>query len=486
VPYSAYIGFGWTDSHGQLVSGATNSVPDLGMKEQSLWEKVTREKPIPVLSRGEKTLCVHSDKTSYGVREDPLPELDCATLKTAQDEGHGPYIPLRAILFFQPDKGKYYSPAMGVGQGTIVGGEYSFIIAPTATSAEVHVSGACGCLAEEARDRDTTTFKFPPPPPPRAPAVMPKDPNDYRGIRAFLIEQADVGRGMVFPISENLARLAVIDHCIAMKDLTSMITRLPPQEITKLESPAGQEEMRANVNACIRELDPPAIVANRKAAVDYCWSASSQAAVRKVVADYPACMNRYDMLQAMCRQQLELRQAYAMRNYPGRPRPPQSCPAPTPPRNVPVIAGGLPAPPELAAKFTAPPPDVSAPVVAPPSALAGTVLHTTLQNGINIISVERKMADRSRLDEPISAAGQLLFTQGTFVFLKTRIIGPGDLPNSVRIGITTDWAMAQPDNHKVALSSDELVFTIVKQPPAPRGAELWVPPGTRLTFTIKN
>ena len=46
--------------------------------------------------------------------------------------------------------------------------------------------------------------------------------------------------------------------------------------------------------------------------------------------------------------------------------------------------------------------------------------------------------------------------------------------------------MAQPDNRKLQITSDELIVTIVRQPPTPPGVNLRIPPDTKLNFSIKN
>jgi len=76
------------------------------------------------LSKAEKTLCVRRDKTHYLLDVDN-PETDCATLRLGdrgEDVGHGPFVPLAAVLYFQPEAARWYSdPILG---GSWIGGKY--------------------------------------------------------------------------------------------------------------------------------------------------------------------------------------------------------------------------------------------------------------------------------------------------------------------------------------------------------------------------
>jgi len=88
--------------------------------------------------------------------------------------------------------------------------------------------------------------------------------------------------------------------------------------------------------------------------------------------------------------------------------------------------------------------------------------------------------------------GQVILPAGTFIFLKARIIGPGTPPNSVQIGLTTTSARLA-DEKRMELKSDELMFTILRQPPSPfvrqppglAGFSAFIPSDTKLRFTLK-
>jgi len=281
-----------------------------------------------------------------------------------------------------------------------------------------------------------------------------------------------------------------------MKDLDYLGTMLTREEDAARRSPAGQAKTKADVIACIGEYDAKDIGTNRKAAIEYCLQSNNWLTGNKGRAPFDACMDRHDMMQAMCKQELELRYEYMMRS-PGIPRAPQTCPGVQPnAREMQAIlsasAAGTMA--ELPAKFLAPPPDVSIPLTAPPVAIpAGTVLETTLLfRGVNVVSVEKGDMPTARLDAPLAVGGQVILTPGTFIFLKARIIGPGTPPNSVQIGLTTTSARLA-DEKRMELKSDELVFTILRQPPSPfvrqppalAGFSAFIPSDTKLRFTLK-
>ena len=74
-----------------------------------------------------------------------------------------------------------------------------------------------------------------------------------------------------------------LDHCLAMKDLSYLGTMLTNDEVAKLRTQAGQAEMKANVNGCISEYDPKEIVANRKAAMEYCFQLNNTPTNRQLI-----------------------------------------------------------------------------------------------------------------------------------------------------------------------------------------------------------
>jgi hypothetical protein len=332
--------------------------------------------------------------------------------------------------------------------------------------------------------------------PPRPPALKPTDATDYMSMRTYLAptlaERLDRG----YIVSEPRVSLAIIDHCLAMKDLGYLGSMLTREEDAARRSPAGQAETKANVIACIGEHDAKEVSANRKAAMEYCLQANNWVTGGKGTAPFDACMDRHDMLQAMCKQELELRVEYMMRS-PGIPRAPQTCQGVriNQQQSLTILSGpAAGAMAELPAKFLAPPPDLSLPLSAPPVAIpAGTVLATTLQHpGVNAVSIEQGNMPNARLDAPLAVGGQVILTAGTYIFLKARIIGPGTPPNSVQIGLTTTSAMLA-DQKRMELKSDELIFTILRQPPSPfvrqppalAGFSAFIPSDTKLRFTLK-
>ncbi len=492
----AYIGFGFADSRGQWGSGTVDPVPDIGnFRPLNIFQSFMNH---PYLSRKEVAVCARKDRTFWSFRGDPLPD-DCDGPRETggNDIGTGPYVRVTAPLYFDPQYfgGCYTSDFPGMGGCNT--SDYYFKIAPDGTNHEVHAAALTGpeiaALNGVKPASDAPVIEFPPVRP-RTPAVMPKDPNDYMGIRTYLVEKVgEEGPEAVYRLSDNRVKLTVIDHCLATKDLTYLGTLLTAAEVAKLRSQQGQTEVKADVNRCIGEYDAKEIAGNHNAALEYCFQQNNPEINRrtgKPPIGFDACMNRHDMLQAMCKQQLELRVAYSMRNSAGQARPPQTCRVTAPsPKEVGMILGAPPraAMAELPAKFTAGPPDVVVAGAALPNGIAaGTILHTSLHLPINAISIDRNMVANTRLDEAISVGGQPLFLAGTYIFLKARVIGPGPRPGSIQVGLSTDWAMAQPDNHKVQISSDELVFTIARQGAVGAGVNLVIPAGTKLDFTIKQ
>jgi hypothetical protein len=104
--YAAYIGFGFADSQGRWGAGTVDRVPDMG---SSQWALVGH----PILSKGEKILCVRQDKTGNKIERDPLPQMNCATLTVPNGVGQGPFVPLAAVLYFQPEGGRPYRTNLG-------------------------------------------------------------------------------------------------------------------------------------------------------------------------------------------------------------------------------------------------------------------------------------------------------------------------------------------------------------------------------------
>jgi len=55
-----------------------------------------------------------------------------------EDVGHGPFVPLAAVLYFQPEAARWYSdPILG---GSWIGGKYYLNVAPKPGDRNVHAS----------------------------------------------------------------------------------------------------------------------------------------------------------------------------------------------------------------------------------------------------------------------------------------------------------------------------------------------------------
>jgi hypothetical protein len=142
-PYTAYIGFGFADSQGQWSAGKGDPVPDLGTTRGLFGGD-------PILSKGAKTLCVHRDRTRYVLDVDN-PETDCATLRIGgrEDVGHGPFVPLAAVLHFHPNSWEYIKTAY---DSSWVGGDNYLNIAPRPDDRNVHASRGTKS-GDDAKDR---------------------------------------------------------------------------------------------------------------------------------------------------------------------------------------------------------------------------------------------------------------------------------------------------------------------------------------------
>jgi hypothetical protein len=172
-------------------------------------------------------------------------------------------------------------------------------------------------------------------------------------------------------------------------------------------------------------------------------------------------MNRYDMLQAMCKQELELQVAMNARKNPGSPHNPQTCQTNRPsPAEMPVIQS---APPvrtmaELPPMFFAPP-DVVIPPGPQLAIPAGTTIRFKLVGSIDSSFAEVQRMGIAALDQPLVIGGHTL--RGAT--LNTRLIGPGARPDTVQIGLTID--QIKVDDEKWAdVKSNELVFTVTNRP----------------------
>lgn len=293
------------------------------------------------------------------------------------------------------------------------------------------------------------------------------------------------GRAGFYLMSEDRAKVAIISHCKAMTAESPVLQAyLTDDEQRVRMGDAARAKTKAEVNACIREYDAKEISTNRKAALEYCfqgndYTKSSSSAVQ--FFDY--CMNRHDMLQAMCNRASALIMAYQKRKNPERTFVAQACPAVRlNPQEIQTIQA-LPAPAamaELPPKFFAPPN-----VVIPPGPQlpipAGTVLDTRISGGLYAINVAAGQFIDVRLERALAVSGQTVLPVNTHLTLKTRIVGPGTRPGTVQIGLTTDRAN-MPDGKYAEVKSDELLFTVTKEPNALEGGG--IPYDTKLRFTV--
>jgi hypothetical protein len=288
----------------------------------------------------------------------------------------------------------------------------------------------------------------------------------------------------VYNVSENSAKAAIVNYCRAMNDLQTLGPYLTNDE--QMDVSAGAEETKAKIEKCIPEYDASAIPANRKAAIEYCLKNNNYLATGTTAAAYSVCMNQNDMLTAFCTQNMRLRWAYATRSSP-RPGPPPSCSAPLPNRGeVPaILSATVGAAPGLPAKLLAPPPPVSNPAAAPPVVIPeGTVLQVSVASPINAANVNIPGILSAWLEQPVQAGGKVLLRARAIVMLKARVLGPGPLPNSVRIAVAADYVTV--NDQRVAFTSSEVVQTVLDKPSGPRSPEVpyGVPANTKLSFTV--
>jgi hypothetical protein len=128
----AFLAFGWLDSRGRWVAGTVESLPDLGAKDQGLAAKRT-----PVLSRARRMLCVRRDRTWYGIKHGDDFPASCDGFDPADGEGSGPYVPVEAVLWFDPEPSR--SSSSGYTTFTS-GGKYFLNIAPGKSGNDVHAT----------------------------------------------------------------------------------------------------------------------------------------------------------------------------------------------------------------------------------------------------------------------------------------------------------------------------------------------------------
>lgn len=310
---------------------------------------------------------------------------------------------------------------------------------------------------------------------------------DYEREEAALAAKVgpQAAREGFYLMSEDRARVAIISHCKAMTTGSPFLQPyLTPDEVKAGMSDAGRAKTKVEVNACIKEYDAKEISANRKAALEYCFQGNDYTkGSSSAVQFFNFCMGRHDMLQAMCNKASAVILAYQKRKSPELNYVVQSCPAVRlNPQEIQAIQA---APPtqtmaELPPKFFAPPN-----VVVPPGPQlpipAGTVLDTRISGGLYAVNVAAGQFIDVRLERALAVGGQTLLPANTHITLKTRLIGPGARPGTVQIGLTTDRA-TMPDGKYGEVKSDELLFTVTKEPTALEGGG--IPYDAKLRFTV--
>jgi TPR repeat protein len=310
---------------------------------------------------------------------------------------------------------------------------------------------------------------------------------DYESEAASLAAKIgpQAARSGFYLMSEDRAKVAIILHCKAMTTGSPFLQPyLTAEEQKALMDDAGRAKTKSEVNACIKEYDAKEISANRKAAIEYCFQGNDYTkGSSSTVQFFDYCMNRHDMLQAMCNRASAFMLAYQKRKNPAMTFVAQLCPGVRlNPQEIQMIQA-LPAPAamaELPPKFFAPPN-----VVIPPGPQlpipAGTVLDTRISGGLYAINVAAGQFIDVRIEQPLAVDGQTVLPANTHLTLKTRIVGPGTRPGTVQIGLTTDRAN-MPDGKYAEVKSDELLFTVTKEPNALEGGG--IPYDTKLRFTV--
>jgi hypothetical protein len=284
-------------------------------------------------------------------------------------------------------------------------------------------------------------------------------------------------------MSETRAKVLIINHCERIKSPYPVYMALmsDADQATAFADRASGKT-KAAVAACIKEYDAKQIVANRKMALEYCYPATAQedgGFGGRVT--FNICLHRHDMLQAMCKQQLDFQVAMEHRKDPWKQHANQGCPLgniPMSPADVAALKAAPPVPAmaPLPAKFFAPP-DV---VIPPRPALpipAGTVVEVKLQgswNGNNIDDMSLSPAYiPANLVKPLIVGGQTVLPVNAIFHLRARMIGQDDAlvrPDLVKIGISMDeigvdkidqFGQPQcPCGKHADVTSNELVFTV--------------------------
>jgi hypothetical protein len=266
---------------------------------------------------------------------------------------------------------------------------------------------------------------------------------------------------------------------------------MTPEEVQATRGGAAAAKTRADVSACINEFDPEEISANRKTAMEYCMASTAQPDGGHPLLNL--CMDRHDMLQAMCKRRLERQEAWRRHKTPQFAHAPQTCESLlrlVSQREIQAIqaAPTVRTMAELPPKFFAPPDVVIAP--RPPLPIpSGTVIEVRIQGSWDGFAIDSLANNASiisaALDQPLVVGGRTVLEAPAAVVLKARTIGPGTRPDTVQIGLTTDEVsttnLAVTAGNYADLKSNELVFTVPYRRTAQNPG---IPFDTKLRFTI--
>jgi hypothetical protein len=322
--------------------------------------------------------------------------------------------------------------------------------------------------------------------PPR-PLTKPAESSDYDSELAYLNQQLAQERSGNYLLSENRARWWIIQSCKALKDLSRLRIAFMTAEEGK---DIGGPKTKAAVTACIAEYDAKAVMANRKMAMEYCVPATTDPNGGRRLMNL--CMHKHDMLTAMCKQQMELDEAWSRHKYPQQARAAQVCPLDRIVITAQETEAIKAAPPvrtmaELPPKFFAPP-DVVIPPKPPLPIPAGTVIEVRIQGSWDGIAIDAVANDgqiiQSILDQPLVIGGKEILARYSGVFLKGRILGTSEVgarPATVQIGLTTDEVTMGSTGARADLKSNELVFTVPYRSNANNPGVMF---DTRMRFTI--
>ena len=139
----AYIGFAIYE-RGQISAGTIDPVPDLGLMK---WTWIS---DVHVLTKADKKFCVSMAGASYQIRRDAEP--DCSTFHPNHHD-HGPYSPLAAAVYFQPQLSFFWDVT-----DKFEGGKYYLNVAPKPGDRNLHASKGTESGAD-AKDDDVDVAK---------------------------------------------------------------------------------------------------------------------------------------------------------------------------------------------------------------------------------------------------------------------------------------------------------------------------------------